>query len=567
MSTTASRISIAITVWVFFTLFYIACQLSPALTPVTGYLSLIGEAGLDLVCVILLIWLWFKIKYHTLDRWILGCFFLSFLSAFIADGSYNVILNIMSVNHFPPYLEMIFDIPFLLFLVFQAIAWFLVALIMQHKNQKQMHFQAYIPVLIAGLFIFMAFIVLPNWQIHYSSPEGLFNIADTLVEIVLFMLAAQVLFTSKDRTLGFLTSGSLIIIASDLVIRFYEIENTLLPGSLAEAAWILGLLLFALGLLEAVEKDRFQFIREIRDWNSIKVQSTCWVFVIFLIALSVILISSAVFSKLGMRHSFYILITVIVFAILSTLISKIIAPFLVRPMRRMLKLIAEHEKYPEFAIKQDFEPVSTIKEFNEMGHYLRKGLSIIKSKSVKDRATFDALMTYLNRILDPLVALRSVTDGIKGLPETDKKMLMATTESVIQQTQELLQTLYPQKKETLEAHAPAMIIVDDNAHLNTGWAKEAIDNHIDLTIFQTAEEFRRIAPTLDKNTILCFDLHLANNKSGIKLSKWAYFRQGFKHIYLITADPKPPKQPRWILDIIDKSIFRLSEVIHGSTNV
>lgn len=566
MKLSINRTSIALFLWILYTIAYAVCRNAPTLAPATGYLSLLGEGGLDLICFAITCRLIFNTRHS--NQFVFIIFGISFFCALLSDVSYNVILNILNKDHFTAAIEAIFDVPFLLFLVLQAIAWCAIVILIQSKNHREMRFSSYVPLLLAGLLILITFIVLPHWRVEYGSVKGIFNIVDTLVEIIAFIFAGIALFASKDRVLGFLASGFLLVIASDFTIRFSEVENSLFPGSPLETTWVLGLIIFALGLMAISEKESFSFSEAISDWSGIKVQVSYWLFVVFLISIIVTFFLNLIFSHINLERNFDIPAMLIVFAVLSTLISNLLSTYLVRPFNHLTKFIAEYSKHHRISIQEKPYRISAIKEFNELALCLSEGLKAIKSKVIKDKVVSDEVLQYANDIRDPVAALRLRVNGLKNMDTTEKNALLAITHEINARTKSLLEKVNTDIRQVDDVaeqskEAYPVTIVDDNESLNSVWTQEAAKAHIDLRIFKTGKAFRQAAATLDKRAILCLDVHLEKGESIKDLSKWAY-EQGFKHIYLITADPQLPESYDWIAGVMDKAKFSIVEIAHAS---
>lgn len=214
---------------------------------VSGYFSLVGQSGLDLLIVFFCYLAWEKAN-GNLKKF----FFLlgsAFLAAFISDFSYNYILNVekMPVNNF---LDSLFDIPFSISLFLQMLAWFFLFL---KSNTGQ--FKNYLPYLIASIAIFFCFMFGVRWEIKYFSPIGIYQIIDTLFEAVGFMLASFCLVSAKKIWIKYLSSGYLIVLSSDFIIRYSVVKSNILINNPFETTWVFGLLLIFSGFF-LLEKNR-----------------------------------------------------------------------------------------------------------------------------------------------------------------------------------------------------------------------------------------------------------------------------------------------------------------------
>src|ERR1700733_7370602 len=121
LNTTLITLS-AMTVWALYAYAYILLKNNPNTVALAAYFSLIGEAGLDVVVAILVFRLWKKTEELDTKR-ILLFFFIAFIAAIAADGIYNIVLNLFQFQYINPIVVSLFDVPFALFLLFQAMAW------------------------------------------------------------------------------------------------------------------------------------------------------------------------------------------------------------------------------------------------------------------------------------------------------------------------------------------------------------------------------------------------------------------------------------------------------------
>ena len=548
----------AVIIWVCYTIFYAIFLNIETLTYITGYLALVGEAGLDLVCAALA----FVIVRRTKapNKWIFGCFLVSFISASIADGSYNIILNILGINQFSPFIETVFDLPFALFLLFQAIGWFLIFNIIYHKNKPYLHGISMLPFIASGLIILLSFFLLPDWQVQLISMQGVYNITDTLLEVVAFPFVVIALFSAKDKRIALLASGFLIIIASDFIIRFAEVESMLLPGSILETTWVLGLLMFTAGLL--IQSDNYSnpinFLEGLGSWQSLRAQIGYWLFTASLTSIFILVIINYIFANLHIKNIHNIPATLIVFAVLSALISQIMAAYLVRPFRYLNNVIRSYSNNQSLP-KPDQESMHLqIEEFKELEECLYEGLKALKRQNHLESTYIQAILQYSNDIKDPVSAIKMLSEDIDELPQRKRQMLQDTAQQIKDMTNNLLNKLNIEEpnepeKDTSNKSDSSMILVDDNENLTMAWEMEAANKGVNLAIYQTPQQFIEAVGYFDKSTSIYIDVDLSDEMNGVELSKWAY-NKGFHNLYLITgSNDRDFYNLDWVKDIYDKN--------------
>lgn len=101
--------------------FYIAKSGQYTSSSVLIYFPLVGQVGLDIIAGILCLKLYSLRSDNT--RLFFKYLSIAFFFGAIADLSYNIIINALHLQMLTPLLASIYDIPFALFLFFQALAW------------------------------------------------------------------------------------------------------------------------------------------------------------------------------------------------------------------------------------------------------------------------------------------------------------------------------------------------------------------------------------------------------------------------------------------------------------
>lgn len=119
--------------------------------------------------------------------------------------------------------------------------------------------------------------------------------------------------------------------------------------------------------------------------------------------------------------------------------------------------------------------------------------------------------------------------------------------------------VFSYKKEKFESGSSSpetslpIVLVDDNRSLTMAWELDAANAEIELSVYNNAEKFKRDLYKLDKNTIIYMDIHLGEKYTGVELSQWVY-KQGFKNIFLITADNLDDyRNLEWVKGVLGKS--------------
>ena len=107
-------------VWGLYTFFYLFL-IKNKFNGLAGSFALVGQIGLDLIASCLTLKL-YRTTAGIKEKIIYLMFFISFVFACIADSIYHIFMNILNVKYFFN-INSFFEIPFSIFLLFQAIAW------------------------------------------------------------------------------------------------------------------------------------------------------------------------------------------------------------------------------------------------------------------------------------------------------------------------------------------------------------------------------------------------------------------------------------------------------------
>lgn len=175
-------------------------------------------------------------------------FCVSFLLLAIANASYNVVINILSITNYSGTVASLFKIPFTGFLVFQLLVWSIIFLKSKSAQNNQTFFISYLPIALIVLIIFTIFL-LANlvWKVQVSSFFKLHCLLDAIFQVMGFVFALLCLATAANKQISFISTGFLIIIADCFFAVSNHMKQNLQPVAWTENIWILGLLLITFG--------------------------------------------------------------------------------------------------------------------------------------------------------------------------------------------------------------------------------------------------------------------------------------------------------------------------------
>lgn len=205
-----------------------------------GYLALVGEMGLDIVLVVMCFAM-LKLTGRQ-NKKILCLLLISYLLAILADGIYNLTLNVLLMKN-TVLVDSLYDIPFIGFLLFQAIAWFYIFKDSNKSAAPSKSLLFYFPYIFTAILIFCVFMFAVHWQLRYTSTIGFYQIIDTVLEAIGFSFATMSMIRARTPFVQLLGIGYLTVVASDFMIRYGVVNNIIIPDNTFEATWVLGLLL------------------------------------------------------------------------------------------------------------------------------------------------------------------------------------------------------------------------------------------------------------------------------------------------------------------------------------
>lgn len=230
--------------WFLYTFSYLALKQYHILY--AGYLSFIGEVGLDIVAAVLAFYLWKKTTGP--EKIVFALFSISFLLAAITDISYNINTNILGITNFTNIIDSTFDIPFLGFLIFQLLAWIVIFLKIETTQNKGILFSSIFTIAILVLIIFGIFLFHTLWKAQNTHLVETYIAIDTVLQLLTLIFIVPCLIIVPNNQIRQVAVGYIIIMLADLIVHFEVLTRILKESSLLETLWILGLLFIVFGL-------------------------------------------------------------------------------------------------------------------------------------------------------------------------------------------------------------------------------------------------------------------------------------------------------------------------------
>lgn len=397
-------------IWLMYTILYQMTRQHHDWSFVAGYMALIGEAGLDVV-LFYFCFKWLKFS-DGLNKKILLIFGISYFSATISDGLYNVLLNVDFLKN-NIIVDSLYDIPFIFFLFFQVAAWFIVL-----KNTKKILLSPkkfilfHMPYIIMSILILSIFLFGIHWKVQYLTVTGVYQVIDTFLEAIGFCLATICITRSKSNFLKLLGIGYLVIISSDFIIRSEVINNVIIVDNFFESTWILGLLISMVSFIAFYKEEKSKAF-SLNPVNSIS-SFTGSSFLVFslLLALTTCVI---IFSFNNQLSISYLPSLFVIFAIISVIFTEIFVGFINKPIFD-LNVLIEHFNNTRKILTEALH--SNLIEIDNFYHYLIESFKISNSLVEQEKSMSNVATQVAHDLNNYLYTLH---DCIKKIPNMTKR--------------------------------------------------------------------------------------------------------------------------------------------------
>ncbi|HSW92745.1 MAG TPA: HAMP domain-containing sensor histidine kinase [Gammaproteobacteria bacterium] len=489
----------AILVWAAYSCLYTALEANPGTTTLAGFFSLAGETGLDIVATLLAIRLWRKTEKSS-PRNILLIFFLSFISAAAADCIYNIALNLFQFQYINPIIISLFDFPFALFLFFQVMVWGWI-LFADRKALTKIVKSTYIPYAIVSVLMFIMFMFVIPWKIKHFSLLGIFHAVDTILEVTGFLLATICLARAKTRLVRFATTGYLLIVSSDFVIRYHVVSGSVPYLSPMESTWILGLLLICLGFFFTQHHKKNELF-ELLPINSLQSQMAMWLLILWLLS---------VFSFVGLYYFFVqereynlnliiknLLSLLVPFSTIAIVSSNYLSIKLSSPFSRLENIIngfikTDHPEVP----KSENEKNNFIFEFVSLEKFVFDAFFLIQKKNLLEIEFAQKATQVSHDIKSPLAALDVVVSSFKELPEEGRIL----ARSAISRIKDIANDLLHKNRDIIKKNLSTSQSQQDKAH-------EPESSQLLLSLIEDIVSEKRIQLTTRPDIKIIYDIAL-----------------------------------------------------------
>lgn len=394
-----------------------------------GFLFLSLQVGLDLAITINVLSL--SVMADNPKKLLLKIFGWSFFFAAIADGMYNYFVNIEgSINY--TIVSSIFEIPFLLFLFLQFVAWLLL-FSKEYKELYDKRFYLHIPFIISAVLIVAIFIGCIDWKINIFSLNGIYQVFDTVLESLCVALISLCLVTIRSRPLFYISLGFLIVISTDFLIRINVIEQTLTQNSLFEASWVIGLLLILFGFSKFKSNElKGNSEKWFCQINSIQSYIALWNFILCLILIVFFGLIISYLSWFSINSLIkYIPSCMIILTVLTIILSVYFTKIMLAPLKNIEDIIKNFTNNHEIINSNFMYYDYGIFEYGELYKFLTNSLVLWNEKISAEIKLSSLAASVAHDIRSPLAAIEMTISSISNkVPDLQKNILKEAAQNV-----------------------------------------------------------------------------------------------------------------------------------------
>lgn len=411
----------AILLWLTVATIYVILKNIPSQENVAAYIPLIGEAGLD-VCAFIYAVRLLRMTQNQQTKIVYLLLMASFAFATLSDAIYNLVLNVNHFQYDDTLIESLFDIPFAIFLFCQMTIWAYI-LMKDQDNKQKVSKWFYLSYVIISICLFTIFMFAIDWKIKFTSMIGMFQLIDTVLEVIGFTLAAICLARASTLFVRYLSVGYLLVVASDFIIRYHVISKTIPYLSSLEMVWMLGILIICIGQLSALkEKDaKFQLL----PVNSLQSTIAAWLLILWLISVFMFGGASYLFSsgKETADIAKKFLSMLVPFSVLAIVCSSIISAMISAPLERLQKIVKAFLHSEKNISSAYLSYQNNIEEFSSLEKFIYDSFDRAEEKKLVEREFYNTASQVAHDIRSPLAVLRIMTQEMLHIADAEKDVM------------------------------------------------------------------------------------------------------------------------------------------------
>ncbi len=374
-----------------------------------GFLIII-EMSLDLIIFYLAIRLFKKTNWNKF----VGYFAFSLIFIFMTDTAFYIVFYYL--GHIKPsnFYDNFYLIPFLGFLLFQIFFWLRISSKYLFHGRNQLG--TFILFFLLNIIALGVFLLASAWEVKVGTYLGYYQVITGLIELVIFDLAILGLICCNTSGFYFLTSGLILIIASNFWEKYLFLNQTLaIYGDYSEYFWIFGLILIIEGLYLLMHNEDYLIQNWVRSFSSVKSRLAFWIFAISILSFLIFFIIGYHFKIINKDNFLSLPFFVMVYSVIIVIFSSYLGNKLVEPFNKLQKNIElfMSTKTNKEKLMTDF----SIEEFSFLQNFILNAVESNEERDKAKKAMGDMALQVAHDIRSPLAAILMMAQECNELPE------------------------------------------------------------------------------------------------------------------------------------------------------
>ena len=212
---------------------------------------------------------------------------ISIFPGLVSTEMYNILINIIKIKDISSSVNQFWTLPYSFFLIIQILAWS-VLLFLERKCQVNERFIACISYAQPLMIIVISTCLGVVFKNTILSNANITSVVNTVLEIIAFILMSLCLSRSKNKSLSYIISGFLFLIAFNLAHRFSYLTGHYYKSF--DMIWLINYIIiiygFSLAIKNKDEKIKFYYKNSIHVLiNAVLTVFAAFLFVMFLLLL------------------------------------------------------------------------------------------------------------------------------------------------------------------------------------------------------------------------------------------------------------------------------------------
>ena len=350
--------------------------------------------------------------------------FLSYVSCFLTDINFYTIFILLKVKKPSNLYDSFYLLPFLGYVLFQLCFWYGVTSKFLLGNANKV--RTFLLFFLVNLIAIIVFIITSEWKVDFFSYLGLYQVISGAFELIIFDLAALSLICSRNRGVYFISSASIILLASNFWEKYLFLNQKMNVFDYSEFFWFLSLILSIIGLFLLSQKT------EMKSWfrslKGIKSQVTLWIFGLCVLSFLLLFLVAYHFSIINQESFVSLPFLIMIYSVIVVLLSNFIGNKFEEPFRKLSNnieiLMSSSGK------KEDVNADFFTEEFIFLQKFLLNMLEINREKDKVKKELGSITAQVAHDIRSPIAALNAVVKEATQIPEQQRIIMRNATQQI-----------------------------------------------------------------------------------------------------------------------------------------